>query len=46
MISFRSYSKKFSFQPISNIELFTIHAKEKLGMLGVPKKLVKDVAHV
>jgi hypothetical protein len=36
---------KLNFQPVSNIELFPIQTELELGVLGIAKKLVKDVVH-
>ena len=38
--------KNLNFQPILNIELFLTHTKPELGVLGIAKKLVKDVVHL
>jgi hypothetical protein len=38
--------KNLNFQPILNIELFLTHTKSELGVLGIAKKLVKNVVHL
>jgi hypothetical protein len=39
-------TRKSNVQPIWNIELFRTHIGLELGMVGVAKKLVKDVVHM
>ena len=49
MAAFRSSLKiieKLNLQPVSNIELFPIHAELELGVLGIARKLVKDVIYL
>jgi hypothetical protein len=49
MATFGSSSEnkeKSNLQPVSNIELFRTHKESELGVLGVAKKLVKDVLHL
>jgi hypothetical protein len=45
----RSSSKfieKLNLQPVSNIELFLTHTKSELDVLGIARKLMKDVIHL
>jgi hypothetical protein len=49
MVASRSSSKitkKLNLQPILNIELFSTLIESELGVLGIVKKLAKDVVHL
>jgi hypothetical protein len=39
-------TKNLNFQPVSYIGLFFTHIELELGMLGIAKKLLKDVIHL
>jgi hypothetical protein len=49
MAASRNFSKntrKVNFQPVSNIELFPTHMELELSILGIARKLMKDVVHL
>jgi hypothetical protein len=49
MVASRSSSKLkriLNLLPVLNIELFPTHTKSKLDLLGVARKLVRDVIHM
>jgi hypothetical protein len=43
MASFRSSLEKLNLQLVSNIELFPTHTRVELSVLGIGKKVMKDV---
>jgi hypothetical protein len=45
-MSFSNITKKWNFQPILDIELFLIHLELELDMLGIARKLVKNVVYL
>jgi hypothetical protein len=48
VVAFRGSSKntrKLNLQSVLDIELFLTHTKSKFDVLGIVRKLVKDVVH-
>jgi hypothetical protein len=49
MAAFRTsskYTRKLNLRPISNIESFPTHMELELGVLGVARKIVRDVVYL